>query len=89
LRSSLNQYSVEEAISKEAGKSRLLTDRVDCAIVDFHMHDGDAFDLIREVRDAQQNFAVPLILLTGQGSEEIAVKAMKLGINDYILKDRF
>lgn len=87
LRASLNDYHIDEATSKNTGRARLLEGRAHCAIIDFHMQDGDAFELIQELREAQQDFSIPLILLTGQGNEEIAVKAMKLGVNDYINKD--
>jgi len=31
--------------------------------------------------------AVPLVILTGQGSEQLAVEALKMGVDDYIVKD--
>lgn len=87
LSKSNQAYNLIEAVSKQAGKERLLEGNLDCAMVDFHMGDGDAFSLIAELRAEQPEFATPLVLLTGLGSEEIAVKAIKLGINYYINKD--
>jgi signal transduction histidine kinase/DNA-binding response OmpR family regulator len=43
--------------------------------------DGTAFDLFDEAKD------VPIIMLTGSGDEELAVKAMKAGAADYLIKD--
>jgi signal transduction histidine kinase len=31
--------------------------------------------------------SVPLVILTGQGSEQLAVEALKMGVDDYIVKD--
>jgi DNA-binding NtrC family response regulator len=37
----------------------------------------------------EQKLDLPVIMLTGAGSENIAVEAMKLGAYDYIRKDQF
>jgi PAS domain S-box-containing protein len=42
-------------------------------------------DLCKEIIDA--GISLPLVLLTGRGSEELAVEALKAGVNDYIIKD--
>ena len=87
LAKSRQNFTVEEAANKSEGKHKLLTERIDCAVVDFNMGDGTAFSMLDEIREENPDFVTPLILLTGMGSEEIAVKAIKLGINDYINKD--
>ncbi len=33
------------------------------------------------------NIDIPIVLMTGEGSEYVAVEAMKLGVIDYIVKD--
>jgi len=78
---------VLEAKSISEGADRLLDGDIDCAILDYHLGDGTAFEMLSHVREKSPGFFVPLVLLTGVGSEEIAVKALKLGINDYISKD--
>lgn len=88
LKKSKQPFIVEEATSKSAGKKRLLEDDIDCAIIDYHMGDGDGFSMIEEIRNERPAFNTALILLTGMGNEEIAVRAIKTGINDYISKDR-
>lgn len=80
--------SVREAKSVEEGADCLLGGGIDCAILDYNLGDGTAFEMLSRVRAKAPGFIVPLVLLTGVGSEEIAVKALKLGINDYINKDR-
>jgi diguanylate cyclase (GGDEF)-like protein len=79
--------SVREAKSIGEGADCLLEGDIDCAILDYHLGDGTAFEMLARVRDKSPGFIVPTILLTGVGNEEIAVKALKLGINDYINKD--
>jgi len=50
-------------------------------ITDYNLGDGIAFNIFDFVTDA------PIILVTGVGDEEIAVKAMKAGAYDYLIKD--
>ncbi|MBT3242614.1 MAG: response regulator [Bacteroidetes bacterium] len=57
---------------------------LDLAIFDLNLPDGNAMDLLIELRN--QDNPIPIIILTGQGSEEIAAAALKAGANDYISK---
>jgi PAS domain S-box-containing protein len=59
----------------------LASTRFDVAIVDYLLGDGTAFDVLQLANDT------PVIFATGAGDEEIAVKAMKAGAYDYIIKD--
>jgi DNA-binding NtrC family response regulator len=40
------------------------------------------FDIARRIRDTNQS--IPLILATNEGSEELAIKALRLGLQDYV-----
>jgi PAS domain S-box-containing protein len=53
----------------------------DIAICDCWLGDGTAFDILDLVKGA------PVILVTGAGGEEIAVRAWKAGAYDYLVKD--
>ncbi len=53
----------------------------DVIITDYLLGDGTAFDVLQYFRDT------PIIITTGAGNEEIAVKAMQQGIKDYLIKD--
>jgi signal transduction histidine kinase len=53
----------------------------DIAIVDYLLGDGTAFDIFDSMGD------IPVIIATGAGDEEIAVRAMKAGAFDYLIKD--
>ncbi len=64
----------------EAG--RLLDqDNFDAAVVDYLLGDGTAFDILGYMKNT------PAIFITGAGNEELAVKAMKAGAYDYLIKD--
>jgi two-component system, sensor histidine kinase and response regulator len=58
----------------------------DCAFLDYGLPDGNGLHLIRLAY--QLNVQYPLIVLTGQGDERIAVDMMKAGATDYLPKSQ-
>lgn len=70
----------------ELGIEKLKSDSsFNLLIIDYSLPGKSGIDVIREVR--QSNSEIPIIMITGLGSERVAVQAMKLGIQDYITKD--
>lgn len=74
-------YDCELASTISAARRALMARKFDVIITDFKLPDGNAFDLLDVLIDKLVIFA------TGSGDEEIAVKAMRLGIRDYLIKD--
>ena len=56
----------------------------DCIVTDYKMPEMTGLDLAIKIREHRN---VPIILYTGQGSEEVAEKAFSIGIDDYIRKE--
>ncbi len=68
---------------KQAWKS--LNDLVpDLAIVDLKLPDGSGMDLLRDVKEKFPD--LPIVILTGHGTVDSAVKALKVGAEDYLTK---
>lgn len=64
---------------------RLLDDPpFDCIVSDIHLSGFDGLQVLSIAHERVPH--IPLIFLTGTGSEEIAVQAMKGGAADYIIK---
>src|SRR5213593_3711838 len=56
----------------------------DLVLTDYHLGWTDGLAILRTVKDRCPD--CPVIMVTGTGSEEIAVEAMKAGLDDYVLK---
>ncbi|OAQ52612.1 11-domain light and oxygen sensing his kinase [Natrinema mahii] len=61
---------------------QLATERIDCIVTAYSLEDADGIELTKSVR--QQNDDIPIILFTGQGSEDIASDATRANVSDYI-----
>jgi DNA-binding NtrC family response regulator len=77
-------YSVVEADSVVSLQAALKKDSVDAAVVDFSLPDGDGLDVLRSVK--AQDATVPVVLLTGHGTIDLAVRAIKEGAEQFFTK---
>src|SRR5215212_2193344 len=57
---------------------------LDLILTDLRLPDGTGLDLLKKVRERKAPPAV--VLVTGQGDQEIAVAALKAGAADYLVK---
>ena len=82
-------YTVTEFIRAEEALGNLRDKGADFDIIvsDHGLPGMTGLDFCREV--IARNVPLPLVLLTGGGTEEIAVQAMKAGVHDYIIKDEY
>ena len=54
-------------------------------LLDFNLPGENALDLLKIIHD-ERRLDLPVVLVTAQGDEEIAVQALRLGATDYIVK---
>ncbi|MFB6354956.1 MAG: sigma-54-dependent transcriptional regulator, partial [bacterium] len=59
-------------------------EEVDCVVTDLKMEPMGGLELLDSIRD--ENSSIPVILMTGHGSVDSAVEAMKKGARDYLQK---
>jgi len=58
--------------------------QISLMLVDLQMPDLSGLDLLRQIRD--EGYDIPAILATAHGSEQVAVEAFRLGVQDYLTK---
>src|SRR3990172_7561222 len=73
------EYVVADSLSE--AKKLLQAEAFDIVIADYMLGDGTALDILKLELDT------PVIIITGGGSEQVAVVAMKAGAYDYLIKD--
>jgi two-component sensor histidine kinase/DNA-binding response OmpR family regulator len=75
---------VEQAAAPEQFDRALETGRFNLVITDFQLQWGDGLAALRAVK---RRFPYrPVIIFTATGTQEVAVEAMKSGLDDYIVK---
>ncbi len=79
-----DSFSMTEAVSRDTFLARLADSTFDVVLTDFNIMGFEGLDVIHEVK--RQGLNVPVIVVTGTGSEEIAVLALKEGAEDYVIK---
>ncbi|WP_017297478.1 hybrid sensor histidine kinase/response regulator [Nodosilinea nodulosa] len=77
---------VTEVNNAEEAIARLSNFSYDCVFLDYRLPEQDGLSLIRQWR--AEGVTIPLVVLTGQGDEQIAVDLMKAGASDYLIKTR-
>jgi CheY-like chemotaxis protein len=60
--------------------------RYDVLLLDYRLDNADSLDLVHSLKQSLNN-DIPVVLVTGRGSEKIAARALRSGVADYIIKD--
>jgi PAS domain S-box-containing protein len=78
---------ITECRRAEEALARLSADasRFDLVVIDHGLPGMSGLDLSKEL--IEEGVSLPLVILTGRGSEQLAVEALKAGVGDYMIKD--
>jgi PAS domain S-box-containing protein len=85
LRREFDQLDIKEIISSGDFSRALEADKFDAVITDFQLRWTTGIEILETVKRRYPR--CPVIMFTNTGTEEIAVEAMKLGLDDYIIKE--
>jgi DNA-binding NtrC family response regulator len=80
----LNGFRVTVVTSGREAIEAARRERFDAAICDIFMPDGDGLDVVRALRTIAHD--TPIVLVTAQGSVDLAVEALREGASDFIAK---
>jgi len=79
-----NGYEVEEAETCQAAEQAFRALRPDAAVLDYLLPDGNTVDLLPRLKSADPD--VPILILTGHGTIDLAVRALKEGAEQFLTK---
>lgn len=87
-RNSTQKYEFFESNSVEGALKRVEDVVPDCILLDYHLQDGNGIEFLNQLEKVGGPKRFPVVMLTGTGSESIAVQVMKAGAQDYVEKGR-
>ena len=76
---------VEAADGKDA-MAKLLSEGADFLITDWNMPEMNGLELVKWVRGNAQFAGIPILMVTTRGNKEDVIEAMKVRVNNYIVK---
>jgi CheY-like chemotaxis protein len=79
-------FEVETAITGQRGMELATARKFDIILLDVDLPDISGFDICRELKQRHISYRTPIILLSGNGTEERRAKAFELGATDFIEK---
>jgi signal transduction histidine kinase len=73
-----------EPLDNSEFREALTTAQFDIVVTDFNLKWANGVDIVRAVKEARPH--CPVIMFTATGTQEVAVEAMKAGLDDYVIK---
>lgn len=84
LRQEFSNLHVQEISQEKDFETALIEKKFDLVITDYELRWTDGITVLRRIKARYPE--CPVIMFTGSGSQEIAVEAMKSGLEDYVIK---
>jgi signal transduction histidine kinase len=84
LKKAAVSYTVVETATGEEGLASLDHGQFACVLLDYSLPGRNGLEILKRIRTRHP--FVPVVMLTGQGNEKIAVAAMQEGAQNYISK---
>ena len=78
-------YQIADAETWSEAQEQLKADDFDVILADLHLPDADGLDLLKNLLEAAPN--TPIVVITGLDDDRVALEALKLGSQDYLVKD--
>lgn len=85
LRAAGISATVTEAVDYASTFEALANDDFNVMLLDYRLPGTDGLSVLRDMRDS--GFMTPVIMLTGQGDEQLAVEMLRSGATDYLTKN--
>jgi DNA-binding NtrC family response regulator len=77
-------YRVAEASTLREARAAIRLEIPEVLLLDYQLPDGNSLEIVQEVRGTLPD--LPIVILTGHGSIDLAVRAIKLGAEQFLTK---
>ena len=84
IEGALANVRVVHAIDLRSANELCRSSRWALAVVDNELADGSGIEFLKQIKERIPS--LPVVMLTGAGSEEIAIEAFRCGASDYVVK---
>ena len=85
LKQKMPTLDIDEARDGQLGEMTLKENRYDIILLDYKLPFGmDGIRFLEKTEDLRME--TPLIMITGEGNEDVAARAFRLGVTDYLVK---
>lgn len=85
LRTNYPTAVIQEATTCAEATESIALQQFDCVLLDYHLPDSSGMSCLADIREAGNN--TPIIILAGQGDENIAAETIRAGATDYLPKN--
>ncbi|MBW4441257.1 MAG: response regulator [Plectolyngbya sp. WJT66-NPBG17] len=79
-------YRLLEAESAATGLALCATQTIDAILLNYSLPDRDGLAFLEALHTQNRGSHLPVVMVSSEGDERIAVRAMKLGAEDYLSK---
>jgi two-component system chemotaxis response regulator CheY len=83
---SIGFENVIEAADGKDAMAKLLSEGADFLITDWNMPEMSGLDLVKWARSSEQFAEMPILMITTRGNKDDVIEAMKMRVNNYIVK---
>ena len=83
------RLEIREATTGAEARAEFAAHRPDCVLLDYNLPDTDGLDLLAELVALAPPETLCVVMITGGGSEGLAMRALRTGALDYLVKQQF
>jgi two-component system chemotaxis response regulator CheY len=83
---SIGFENVIEAADGKDAMAKLLSEGAEFLITDWNMPEMSGLDLVKWARASEQFADMPILMITTRGNKDDVIEAMKMRVNNYIVK---
>lgn len=81
------EFDLTQVSNAEEGLRQSRSDEYHCILLDYRFPTGDALELLGDLIATSCQARAPIVMLTGLGDEQVAARAFKNGVQDYLAKN--